>query len=46
MSEFVHHVKSILERVSIPVYGCINVVFRKLHHDSTMNIILRCCLNS
>ena len=38
--------KSILERVSIPVYCCINGIFCELHHDSGMNIILRPSLSS
>ena len=33
--------KSTLERVSNPAYCCIKGVFRELHHNSAMNIILR-----
>ena len=33
--------KSTLERVSNPMYCCINSVFRKLCHDFARNIILR-----
>ena len=38
--------KSTLERVSNPVYCCINGVFHELRHDSVMNIILKPRLSS
>ena len=38
--------KTTLERVSNPVYCCINGVFSELCHDSVMNIILRPTLSN
>ena len=35
----IHDIKSALEKVSNPVYCCINGVFCELGHDSEMNII-------
>ena len=42
----IYFTKSALETVSNPMYCCINDIFRKLRHDSAMNIILRPSLSS
>ena len=41
ITNYNYKTKSTSERVSNAVYYCINGIFCKLHHDSTMNIILR-----